>query len=395
MKGFFNILASSTSRGNIDISEPVPEPGSGELRLKEYYYDGRNYFNGAYQQNPVTGNFLHVFANGTQHSWTKERRISGKRSIDEGETHGDMFEVTDGGFTDTGKDLGIQDLGGGYDSNGRFHLFYDAHASNESPTAQHYFRYQYSDDDGLTWSDHVLLLDLAGSDLWVGRTYGKMIENNGILMKPYYRGKYDGNIWEMGYYRSEDYGTTWNMVEITTSNGEFFTETNLIAVGNNVLCVIRNEEEGNAYQFHVSNDNGITWSFQGESTLGEVTGRAHPPHLAKFKINGQDVLCFYFFNRTTLNFMAIYGKPADVFAGISGWNLNTKTIFFNVGNNPFFLNPMDEQPGGFSGYMRVQHINDELFAKGMIYPDYSADTAITYFDLPTTHYQTIINELGL
>jgi len=390
---FFNIIAAIKNT----VINSVPNDSFDNtrlLRLKDYYYDGRYYFTGIYQKNPLSQTILQTFHDGTNHVWQASKKISGIRSTDEGETHSGIIELVQPPDTVSGASIGVQDVGGGYDSNGRYHLLYDAHGNDNSSTAQNQARYRYSDDDGATWSDFQILFEAGGTEFWSVRLMGKMIENNGVLLKPYYRStRTEPYFSKRCILRSVDYGLNWTEIDVDVSN-EYINEGALIALGNKVIYAARKEEGDKGFKFYLSNDNGLNWSIQGETAFGEIINKSHPPHLAKFKIKGQDVFCFYLYNRSTDNYMGIYGKPTDIFNSVSGWNLNTKTIFFNIRNN-FFNNPSGGIAGSTSGYGSVDHINGDLFAKGTIFTDYTGQSGIVHFDLPTTHYQTIINELGL
>jgi hypothetical protein len=177
---------------------------------------------------------------------------------------------------------------------------------------------------------------------------------------------------------------------------QYINEGSVIGHGNTLIYAARREQLTRGFRFYISTDNGLTWSIQGDSTFGDNFGsRSHPPYLDKFKINGQDVFACYYVNRTERDSKVIYGKPEDVIAGVDGWNVNTKLKFMDYADYPSLASNTASLPR--SGYGMVSHINNDMFARGMAYMDYDIDVPsnILYFNLPTTHYDNVKNELGI
>lgn len=384
------LFVSSLGRGIAAAATPFDDTKT--LNVKNQLDLGKYVFTGVYAKNPISGNILHTFHSGAEHTFDVNKKVQAKKSTDGGATHSAAFDIANP------IEGGVQDVNGGYDSNGRFHLFYDVHESfNEG--VNHWLKYAYSDDDGATWSTHVSL-SLPDADLRSFRTMGRMIENNGVLIKPYYKftdeGTYTSTDETARYIlRSTDYGATWSSVQLERTL-EWINEGSVIAADSTTLIYASRRETGTrGYRLYKSTDNGLTWTSQGDTTFGETFNSSHPPHLDKFVLDGNNVLVFYYVNRDTKEFKAVYGKPADVAAGVSGWNANTKIVFMDFDNYPAVTGGAAAK--ATSGYGMVAHIDGDLFAKGMQYTDYgqTVPTNILYYDLPTTHYDNIKLHLGI
>jgi hypothetical protein len=352
--------------------------------VTETYDIGRYLFTGSYVQSPVTGTIVHLFHNGNRHEFDSGKKVCCRKSMDNGLTFGTIADVanpTDGG---------VQDVNGGYSHNGRLHIFYDVHQSF-SGGVQHWMRYTYSDDDGTTWAAPVTLS--GHPDGFASfRVMGKLIENNGVLLKPYYAFTDEGDFSSSArlLLRSIDNGTTWQHVIVEQST-DFINEGALLAWGNELLYISRIENQtgytsSQRYKIYKSSDNGIAWSVQGITAFGESFSYAHPVWLEKFKLKNTTIAACYLHNRGTKDYKVIYGKIDDVMGGISGWNLNTKQTLFNFNSYA---------GAARSGYGAFAHITDDLFARGMAYVDLGNKCEVLYMDLPTTHHTLLINEFGL
>ncbi|GAA4434658.1 hypothetical protein GCM10023188_25840 [Pontibacter saemangeumensis] len=354
---------------------------------EEYVQSGRYLFTGSYTQNPVSKNVLHSFFNGSRHVFEAGKKVSGRRFIYNGATSA-LFDI----YTPPAG-WGVQDVAHGHSANGRCHLFFDEHEGFVANVG-HRLMYTYSNDDGVSWSTPADVGMPPNGHKSI-RVIGNVVESNGVLLKPYYSGLDEGSYGtESARYvlRSTNGGATWAHI-LVEQTAEYVNEGSVMALGNTWLYAVRRETGTRGWRFYKSTDAGLTWAVQGDTQFGEPTmTESHPPHLAKFKINGVDIFACYFVNRNTKEYKVIYGKAADVIAGISGWNLNTKlTLFdhdsYNAGGAPTFI----------SGYGCFYHIDDTLEAKGISYLEYSQTTAthVLYFNLPTTHYGNLKTQLGI
>jgi hypothetical protein len=363
---------------------PPPFNDTRTFALKEQRSLGAYVFTGTYSKNPVTENILHTFFSGATHVFDTAKKARAIRSTDNGATHGAPFDIADP------VEGGVQDVGGGYSNSGRFHLFYDVHESFAA-NVNHWAFYRYSDDDGTTWSQPVSLT-LVAPELKGFRMLGKLIENNGVLLKPFYKGTDEGGFTTESarcILRSTDGGASWSSV-IVERGAEYVNEGSVIAVdANTLIYAARKEANGRGYRLYKSTDNGLTWTVQGDTAFGESMTTSHPPHLERFLLDGKPVLAFYYVNRNTKEFKAVYGTPANVAAGVSGWNTATKISFMDFDNYPSLAN--NTAAAATSGYGMPCHVSNDLFAKGMQYTDYGLNvpTNILYYDLPTTHYQSL------
>lgn len=353
--------------------------------VSETYDIDRYLFTGGYVQNPVSGAVVHVFHNGARHEFDAGKKVCFRKSMDSGQTFGSSADVANP------SDGGVQDVSAGYGPDGRLHVIYDVHESFNAGV-QHWIRYTYSDDDGATWAASVTLSNPPNGFVSF-RVLGKIISNNGVLMKPYYAAPDEGSFGtESARYllRSTDNGTTWNHILVEQST-DYINEGALLASGNTVLYVARIENQAGysssqRYKIYKSTDNGLTWGVQGITGFGESFSYAHPVWLETFLLDGVPVAACYFHNRGTKEYKVIYGKVADVMASISGWNTATRQTLFNY----------DTYGGAArSGYGGFVHVNNDLFARGMAYVDLGGATNVLYLALPTTHYQALKTQLGI
>lgn len=339
------------------------------------------HFLGNYLQNPVNKKCLHIHTANSGHLWDAEKKVSARLSTNEFATVPTLFDVydpTDGTF-------GVAEVGAGYSNNGRLHLFFYVRDASDITTATNEIRYAYSDDDGATISAPTSLT-LPVDSLFGGWTTGKMIENNGVLLKNFYTQNTGGALSANYLLRSTDGGSNWSNITIRSSGATYINEADIIAISTTeLICLIRNEASGGHNQYY-SNDNGLTWASQGNIQWGETWTWKKPCKLKSFRINNQLVVAAYHFLEVgagTSKVFVVYAKASDLVSGTSGWNLNTKLTLFNP----------TLQDGGYGSAI---HFDNTLRAKGIHFEDpdlFSTDTI--YFTCPTTQYNLLITELKL
>lgn len=343
----------------------------------DYHYTGN------YVKSPTTGKVLHFFSNGDDHFYSDQKKISGRLSSDNGQTFGSLFDLYI-----PESPYGVIDSSGGYGNDGRLHIF--AGSTNGTGAGKtRIIEYVYSDDDGSTFSSPVTLVSATSpvnDSLLFPTPYQGFIENNGVLLKPFYKIVDAGDASQSANYllRSSDNGANWSYATIRAKGASYFNETDIIALDSSNLLAIIRDEDSQGWQQYRSDDNGLTWSSDGAITFGETTTQIRPPSLRSFFIKNQKVIVFYGTNQNpTHSFFGVYAKASDLISsGLSAWNLNTKTVF-------------DTTSSYFGWYGNAVHYEDNLKAKYVMTDDEGLYTISRYMTLPTTQYQTIISELGL
>lgn len=334
------------------------------------------YFSGDLLQNPTNGNIIETFNNGDEHVWTFNKKASARKSTDLGVSFGSVFDLYDP------VDGGIYGNAGGYSDNGRYHLFAPVREGNLIGDLNE-LRYLYSDDGGATFSTPVALSlpadGMYGS--WVAT--GTMIENNGVLLKTFYRinAPSDPSMSVNYILRSTDGGANWTAHVVRAIGSAYYNEMTVIAISSTeLITIIRDETLAGWRQFY-SDDNGLTWVEHGAISFNEFPTVGRPGSLRKFDINGQRVISFYSFNNSTGRTFVVYAKASDLSSGTSAWNLNTKVQLLTG--------------GGQGGYGQCVYFDNTLRAIGTHYIHSVSSTSSVYMTLPTTQYQNIITELGL
>ena len=339
------------------------------------------HWNGDYLQNPSSGKFIHIFANGPDHLWNVNKKISARTSDDNGQNFSSVFDIYDPvGF-------GTQDVGGGYDTSGKLHLFTSALSGTGTGDAKE-LRYFTSDNDGATISTPTTISTPADG-LNTHRVLGTMINNNGIILKPMYKFTDEGDVTESAIYvmRSVIGGDTWTFHEVKGKSTNYYNEGAIISLGGNNLLFIARDEVNKGWQQYRSSDNGENWLSDGNTQLGETFGSSTPKPacLRAFSINRQRVIGFHSFNQnSSTRTFVVYAKALDLINnGLSAWNLNTKYL-------------VEQSASPLGGYGNVIYLNNTLEAKAQAYQDDDQQDSRTWYQtLKTTHYQSLISELGL
>lgn len=361
---------------------------SSEWNLVNTFSESRYYLSNHLGQSPIDSNtIVSIFADGVNHVFDVNKKVSRRISTDKGRTWSSKTTVFDPGGL-----YGVQDLGAGYGDDGRLHVFADAH-TGFTVGQSHQLWYLYSDDDGFSWSTPVDITSVVPSDgLLTFRVYSTVIENNGVLMCSLHKATDEGSFANSANYvlRSTDNGANWTTSTIRASAVTFINETQLIALSSTALLAIaRNDTTLEWHQFY-SSDNGATWTNQGDQSFGgeSLTTYGGPVRLRKFQINGNDVIVCYFIDRTRDLFKAIYATPADLIAsGASGWDIGTK---FTI----------HQGSGEHLHYGDVCHYDNDFKALAMYvidtYPTVGGTENELYtIDVPTFHYPFVKSALGL
>lgn len=285
----------------------------------------RYYLNSLLHQSPRSRDvILNTFGDGVAHVTDAAKKYSFRKSTDKGFSFGSkgtIYDPTDGTFQ-------IQDPSSGYDNTGRFHVFADCHSNFASAGQTHELRYLYSDDDCTTMSSPVTIT-LPSIGMATFRMYGRMIQNNNVLMVPAYFFTDEGTFTNSARYvlRSTDFGDNWTWIEVSTGT-TYINESEILAVDDSTVIMVSRSEVLKQFNMYKSTDNGLTWIDCGVLGTSIIMSIAGPCRLRKFSLDdGTGVAVMYFSDKANFRIYALYGRLENfVIGGIGGWNLNTLTL---------------------------------------------------------------------
>lgn len=364
-------------------------PMSSDWVLTDVFDEGRYYLTNHLCQDPGNSDrIVSIFADGTNHLPTDGKVISRRISNDKGQSWSSKTLVYDPGGTDC-----IQDPGAGYGSDGRLHIIAEVLTTAAGPTwTTNRMMYMYSDDDGATWSTPTDITSSVASDgLAAYRVYGTVIENNGVLMCPYYKTTSDTLSTNSARYilRSTNNGSTWTSVLIQTG-ATHRNETDIIALSSSVVLAVTRDESTLEFYQSMSTDNGATWSNQGDLSFGEDFTRATPVRLKKLSIVGTEIIACYFSDRNRDIFRVIYGKSTDLISsGLTGWNIATKfTLHQGSNNEHLHYGDVCHYDGDLEGF--AMYAIDEFPGSGS-----GLDNEMYTIQLPTFQYPFVKSGFGL
>jgi hypothetical protein len=377
---------------NTGVSSGTPGSGVTVDETKTYTLidtlsESTYYLSTCLDQSPLDENILlQVFTRWSSagHKFSENSTIGFRKSTDKGLTWG-----TPGTAYNPAGNLGIIDMGGGFGPNNKWHGFADQHLGDGSgnnisttPTLIYFTTSDYGDN----WTITDISSILPGDDKTVMRTYGNLIANNGVLMSSMYMTKSDFTSTSIYLIRSTDDGATRSLVNVYTGT-TYINEGTMINLGDDELLLIARNESTKEWNQFRSSDNGLTWTNQGNLSLGESFSAASPGKLVKFLIEDTPVIAFYYPNRGSNPRLlkVVYAKASDIIAsGIAGWNLSTKTIINNSST--------------YWHYGDVCHYNNNFNAIGSYAKEggtaFVANSLLT-FHMPSTHYLTVKTALGI
>lgn len=345
---------------------------------------------GVIGQNPVDKQeVFSCYSEGGSHVYAANKKLVGRKSIYKAAPGQFTFDAQADIYNPAGADA-IQDCGGGYDSNGVFHIFVDVINSAVAGGCIG-ARHIYSSDLS-SWTNTDITASLAADGLLAWRMYGNMIHVGGVWLKGYYKATDQGNITQSANYvlRSTD-GVNWTSVTVRAPAAAYINEPTVFWLGgNNIGYLARNEVTGE-WSLSLSTDLGLTWDAMTDVAFGETVVSANPPMVKTFMHNGQLVVAAYITNRNNDTAFVIYGLPANIIASRgAGWDLGTKLMWFKTGLAPFHYQ-----------YGDAAHLDDTLKAVGLWtydqFPGAGAGTVskMYYTVMPTWDVARIESELGI
>jgi hypothetical protein len=357
-------------------------PLSSDWDLYDTLDENRYYLTNHLCQKPSDPNtIVSIFADGTDHLFDADQKISMRISTDKGRT----WSAKSDAFLPPSGDEAL-DHSAGYGDDDRLHLIVPVHTSGSVNSLW----YSYSDDDGSTWSTAVDITSIftLGAET-VFRTYGQIIENNSVLLCPFYKQTPTATASTRMVLRSTNNGTTWTPVQIEAS-ATYRNETDIVALSSSFLLAVTRDESTLEWYQSVSTDNGLNWTNQGALTFGESLTGAAPVRLHTFLISGTLVVSCIINDRNNDLTKIIYALASDIVAsGIAGWNSNTK-VTIHQGSNDNHLH-----------YGDLCYYDNDFKAIGMFvidpFPGSGAGTenALYTFDVPTFQYPFVKSGLGL
>lgn len=341
-------------------------------------------------QNPVDRNEgFSAYSEGGGHVYYANKKLVGRKSLYKFAPFASILASQVDIYDPAGADS-VQDCGGGYDQNGVFHIFADV-ANGSTAGTMVGVRHIYSSDLA-TWTNTDITSVLPSDGLAAWRVYGNMIHVGGVWLKPYYKYTDQGDVTNSANYvfRSTD-GVNWSTVTVRSSGATYINEASVFwCGGNNVGYLARNDATGE-WSISMSTDLGATWGAFSDIAFGETVASANPAMVKSFTHNGVLLNVAYITNRNNDNAFAIYGKASDIVANpVTGWNLNTKIMWWKTALAPYHYH-----------YGDVAHLDDTIKAVGAyIYDQWPATgtgtvSRVNYTIMPTWHISKIETELGI
>jgi hypothetical protein len=345
---------------------------------------------GVISQNPVLPDVVFsAYSEGASHVYNANKKLVGRKSVAKAAPYSNSFGAQANIYDPAGAEA-IQDCGGGFDNNGVMHLFCDVLNSGSAGgciRAQHIYS-----SDQVTWTNVDITSSLHADGLLCWRMYGNMIHVGGVWIKPYYKVTDQGNITNSANYilRSTD-GLAWTSVTVRASASAYINEASVFWLGGNNVGYLARNEVTQEWSLSLSADLGLTWDAFTDVTFGETVTSANPAMVKTFIHNGQLVVVAYITNRDNDTAFAIYGLPANIISSRgSGWNLNTKIMWWKTNLAPFHYH-----------YGDVTHLDNTIKAVGLwTYDQWPGGgtgvvSRMNYTVMPTWHVAKIESELGI
>lgn len=348
-----------------------------------YVQTGRYYFVNGLLQNPFnTDEVIQIFHDGDVHVHDASKFLAYRKSTDRGRTFGAQVTI----FDPPGI-VAIQDAATGIDNNGRIHVLVDTHTTLAPGDVSQLF-YLYSDDFGTTWTPTEITASVPVDGLSAYRPHGNIIQVGNYLYGCMYKQTEEGNITNSSRYilRLPITGSTaWEFFDVDGVTATYRSESSIQALDDNTILMLTRNEVTKLYSQYVVDLTTMISTLQGDITFGESSPpSASPPRLTKFKINGTDVIMMWITLRSGGIVKYVLGTKANLKAnGLTGWTLSTKTEIVN-----------DIQMLHYGAFL---HPNDNFNVIGAFARDPATFTENTmvYFDFPTTNYAAQKTALGL
>jgi hypothetical protein len=361
----------------------------------EYFEEtGRYKFNLSINDkfNETSNDLIAIYTDGTAHLYSNQKKIVKRTSFDRGLTWSAQSDV----YVPASPNA-VQDPGTGYDSNGRLHILTETITSTSPGSSSPTLKYLYSDDNGDTWSSPTDLTSIIPIDgLAAYRVYGKMIENEGRIMFPFYKVTDESNLAETAVYMvySDDYGLNWSVITIKSKSSIKINETSLFALNSTNLIAISRNENTLEWTYFSSDDNGDTWTNEGDVTFGvSMVTSGCSLRINKVIISGVDFITFISTNRFATGgntFINIARKSELISSGKSAIKTN---MTFNIHV------PATTSSGYTLAYGDI-YFNNDLPSLGILFspadnPHASVPNRLYSYNLPNYWVPFVKEEYGL
>lgn len=269
-------------------------------------------------QNPTALNtVVKYYRHDDAHVSTAAGKIRKQKSTDRGYTYGTVADVYDPASNDA-----VADMGGGYLDDGTHMIICDVHDATAMDTWT--VKMLTSTDDYDTSPTVTDITSAIAVDGYTGiRCYGNLIENNGVIMKPYYKTSTEASSANSAVYilRSTDGGANWSSVTVDSNGASpYVNEGTIIGLDNNNVILVARNETTDDWSFYYSTDNGQNWTDDGDfGPFGLTLTNRQPGILTKFNITNAstkevtEVVGFWFPDRDGSDtFHAVFGKVSDI-----------------------------------------------------------------------------------
>jgi hypothetical protein len=355
-----------------------PSPYVDETRQYQVYETfsetGRYYFVNGLLQNPFNHDeVIQIFHEGDLHVHAADKNLSYRKSTDNGRSFGSRVS-----FFDPPGTPAIQDAATGIDDNGRIHVVVDTHTTLSPGDVAQLF-YLYSDDFGTTWTPTDITASVPNDGLLAYRPHGNIIQVENYLYAPLYKLADEGDVSSSARYimRLPITGSTaWEFFLVEATTDPCRNESSIQALDDETILMLTRNEDTKLYSQYEIDLPTMTSISQGDISFGEIGGvTAGPPRLTKFKIGTSDVIMAWILNRSGGIVKYVLGTAVNLKSnGLTGWELSTKTEIVN-----------DIQILHYGAFL---HPNNNLNAIGAIARDPATwtENTMVYFDLPTTNY---------
>lgn len=345
-----------------------------------YTNSGHYFLSAGIDQMPSTRNrLIGYFSDGDEHNVEATKHVTVRISTDMGRTWGAANTVYDPSGS-----LAIQDLGGGFSRTSVHHIFTAlVDASSVTPETIIYLR---STDGGVSYSATDLSSILPSDGLAAYRALGNMIDVNGILMMPFYKALGEGNPSQSANYllRSTDDGVTWTAITVRAKGSSYYNEGTIAYLELGYVIYLARNEITSEYRQFMSTDYGLTWTDQGDQSLGESFSFAGPCRMTSFKIESIPVIACYYTDRGANITKVVYATAANLRNnGLTGWTTSTRTTILNTGIRAHY--------GGFLQYYNNMNC---LMLSAYENGDLTVNSLISVMVL-STQYSSVKTALGL
>jgi hypothetical protein len=295
----------------------------------------------------------------------------------------------------TSPDYDVRAYGGGYLASGRYVCFYSTYQTSVAWKALWMI---YTDDDGETWSEPLLLQTYTSSDRMHAHGNLVRLSNGDYIIMAY--GLKNGS-YEFGFFRSTNGGVDWAYETVASSGATYsYAEPTAEELSpGEILILVRKTATGQntTYRQYHSINYGASFTDQGDTPFDSwvtASGRERPCFIIRKDYFGLKLMECWWVNTNDQKLKVIYAKAGDfAVLGIAAWNLNTIRVVKQ-------LEPYTSSGGTYTrdGYQTILYNDNEWMGFGQIYVEHEISPGksdIEYFWTPASNRETVLSALGL